>query len=138
MGIRYDLAFASEIDVGCNDGLAVSGNTSETAPVRHSVTAWDVARHDLFGYIDRPAFLQFEVTSPGNVTIDSYATAMMLFRGWGTSAVSDIRNAIEPDIMLPAAVAYTAQRVPDANWTGAWGRTDAMAGRVYPLVACEP
>jgi hypothetical protein len=71
MGIRFDLKFVGDIDTSCGERAAVSANTSTTPSVQVNTTLFDYYRNTVWGYRDHPAYLQFEVTSAGNITFDS-------------------------------------------------------------------
>jgi hypothetical protein len=71
MGIRFDLKFVGDIDTSCGERAAVSANTSTTPSVQVNTTLFDFYRNTVWGYRDHPAYLQFEVTSAGNITFDS-------------------------------------------------------------------
>eukprot|EP00035_Acanthoeca_spectabilis_P011007 m.194105 g.194105 ORF g.194105 m.194105 type:complete len:1680 (-) comp15199_c0_seq4:5570-10609(-) len=119
--IQYDLRFVGDIDVGCGVENMARGNTSDTPAVRLAITAWDVYRTDFEGFVDHPATLQFEVTSAGNITIDScdslYVTNLMLFRGWGAAAVANHSNLIDFDYLNTASAQFFQASVPHADWT---------------------
>eukprot|EP00035_Acanthoeca_spectabilis_P015659 m.314124 g.314124 ORF g.314124 m.314124 type:complete len:1717 (-) comp16409_c0_seq9:26-5176(-) len=128
VGVSYELAFVGDISIGCGGADdVVTGDTSAQTPVFLGLSGttnipFDSLRALLWGFSDRPAYLQFEVTTAGNITFDScdslYTTSMMVFRGWGDSAVSDVANLVGYDTLTPEMVdGWVHTRFPNLNWS---------------------
>eukprot|EP00035_Acanthoeca_spectabilis_P015655 m.314236 g.314236 ORF g.314236 m.314236 type:complete len:1719 (-) comp16409_c0_seq16:107-5263(-) len=128
VGVSYELAFVGDISIGCGGADdVVTGDTSAQTPVFLGLSGttnipFDSLRALLWGFSDRPAYLQFEVTTAGNITFDScdslYTTSMMVFRGWGSSAVSNVSNLVGNDFMPDEMVdGWASVRFPFLNWS---------------------
>jgi hypothetical protein len=103
----------------------VSGNTSGNTPVHLNTTFWDLGRRYYLQYVDRPSYLQFEVTSAGNFTFDAcdslYVANLGLFRGWGPDALANHSNLVAPDRVSARYQGFIAQFIPPGLLAGLGG-----------------
>jgi len=147
VGITYALEFIGDVNISCGGQEAtVTGDTSNQEPVllgQSTDIPFDLFRFFRWGVLDRPAYLQFEVTTAGNITFDScdslYATSLTVFRGWGPSAYSSHANLVGYDVIptemidgwVRSQFSHLNWSRPETPWQGGCSSSNLARRKIY-------